>query len=129
MAFGSIQMAKRCDRPCRGQRWSACATVCRRLPPIARIEFSLCYFILLLPAVNAELMFQAATNANGDFNQVIYWSRLLNWKNQTLTPNPDTIYLFPIYNTKDVGPMVLEIPPADQGASITGCVHSTRKEI
>ena len=35
------------------------------------------------------------------------------WKNQTLTPNPDTIYLNPFYNTKDVGPMVLEIPPAE----------------
>ena len=39
----------------------------------------------------------------------------MSWKNQTLTPNPDTIYLMPFYNTKDVGPMVLEIPPADGG--------------
>ena len=38
----------------------------------------------------------------------------LTWKNQTLTPNPNTIYVFPFYNTKDAGPMVLEIPPADQ---------------
>ena len=51
-----------------------------------------------------------------DFNQVVYWSRPLTWKNQTLTPNPDTIYLMPFFNTKDVGPMVLEIPPADDEA-------------
>jgi hypothetical protein len=36
--------------------------------------------------------------------------------------NPNTIYVFPIYNTKDVGPMVLEIPPADGEDSITGSV-------
>jgi hypothetical protein len=75
-----------------------------------------------MPAVNAELMFQAMVQAKGDFNQVVYWSRPVSWKNQTLTPNPDTIYLMPFYNTKDVGPMVLEIPPADENASITGSI-------
>jgi hypothetical protein len=75
-----------------------------------------------MPAVNAELMFQAMTQAKGDFNQVVYWSRPVSWKNQTLTPNPDTIYLMPFYNTKDVGPMVLEMPPADEDASITGSI-------
>jgi hypothetical protein len=76
-----------------------------------------------MPAVNAELMFQAMKHANADFNQIVYWSRPLNWKNQTLTPNPDTIYVFPFFSTKDVGPLVLEIPPAAEGAnaaSITG---------
>ena len=28
-----------------------------------------------MPAVNAELMFQAVHEAKGDFNQVVYWSR------------------------------------------------------
>ncbi len=31
--------------------------------------------------------------AKGASNQVVYWSRLPDWKNQTLTPNPDVIYL------------------------------------
>jgi len=78
-----------------------------------------------MPAVNAELLYQAMVQAKGDFNQIVYWSRLADWKNQTLTPNPDTIYVFPFFNTKDVGPMVLEIPPAGEGAdggSITGSV-------
>jgi hypothetical protein len=44
-----------------------------------------------------------------------------DWKNQTLTPNPDSIYPMPFINTKDVGPVVLEIPPADDG-SISGTV-------
>ena len=47
-----------------------------------------------MPAVNAQLMFDAAKSCGADFNQIVYWSQLLNWKNQTLTPNPDTIYLF-----------------------------------
>ena len=73
-----------------------------------------------MPAVNAELMFQAMADAKAGFNQVVYWSRPASWKNQTLTPNPDTIYLMPFYNTKDVGPMVLEIPPAAGESTITG---------
>lgn len=75
-----------------------------------------------MPAVNAELMFGAMKDARADFNQVVYWSRPVSWKNQTLTPNPDTIYLMPFYNTKDAGPMVLEIPPAEEEASITGSI-------
>jgi len=72
-----------------------------------------------MPAVNFELMFQAMVQHKGTWNQIVYWSRLLDWKNQTLTPNTDTVYIMPFINTKDVGPVVLEIPPADEG-SITG---------
>ena len=74
-----------------------------------------------MPAVNYDLMFQAGVRAGGAVNQVIYWSRLPDWKIQTLTPNPDAIYLMPFINTKEVGPVVIEIPPADEG-SITGTV-------
>jgi len=73
-----------------------------------------------MPAVNGDLMFQAFRNIGGDFNQVCYWSGLLDWKNQTLTPNPGVIYLMPFFNTKDVGPMVLEVPPAGDEGSMTG---------
>jgi hypothetical protein len=69
-----------------------------------------------MPAVNFDLMLQAMIgSAKGKPNQIVYWSHLPDWKNQTLTPNPDVIYLMPFFNTKDVGPMVLEIPPADDG--------------
>jgi hypothetical protein len=74
-----------------------------------------------MPAVNFDLMYQAMVRNKGTFNQVVYWSRLPDWKNQTLTPNPDSIYLMPFINTKDFGPVVLEIPPADEG-SITGSI-------
>jgi hypothetical protein len=75
-----------------------------------------------MPAVNAQLMFDAGNKCGADYNQVVIWPGLLTWKNQTLTPNPSTIYVFPIYNTKDAGPMVLEIPRADDQNSITGSV-------
>jgi hypothetical protein len=75
-----------------------------------------------IPAVNYDRMLQALVrDAKGDFNQIVYWSGFLDSKNQTLTPNPDTIYFKPFFNTKDVGPVVLEIPPVDDG-SITGTI-------
>jgi hypothetical protein len=75
-----------------------------------------------MPAVNTDLMYQTmAREVKGDWNQIVYWSRLLDWKNQTLTPNPDAIYLMPFFNTAEAGLVVLEIPPADEG-SITGSI-------
>lgn len=74
-----------------------------------------------MPAVNFDLLSRAMLQTKAGWNQVVFWSRPSNWKNQTLTPNPDTIYFFPFFNTRDAGPMVLEIPPAD-GGSITGSV-------
>jgi len=73
-----------------------------------------------VPAVNFELMYDGLVSAKGDWNQIVYWSRLPDWKNQTLTPNPDVIYVMPFYDTRS-GPVVLEIPPAN-GGSITGSV-------
>jgi hypothetical protein len=74
-----------------------------------------------MPAVNFQLMLDAFEKAQGKSNQVAYWSRPLNWKDQTLTPNPDTIYFTPYYDTTN-GPVVLEVPAAEEGASITGSV-------
>ena len=68
-----------------------------------------------IPAVNFDLMYQAMVReTHGGFNEVLFWSRLSNWRNQTLTPNPDVIYLMPFFDLSD-GPIVLEIPPADDG--------------
>ena len=75
-----------------------------------------------MPAVNFDLMYQATLQSKGAANQIVFWSRLFDSKNQTLTPNPGTVYFHPFYNTKDAGPMVLEIPPAGDDGSITGSV-------
>jgi hypothetical protein len=72
-----------------------------------------------MPAVNYERMLQAAHDNGAKANQIVYWSRPVNWKNQTLTPNPDTIYLNPFYDTTK-GPVVVEIPPADADHVIVG---------
>ncbi len=76
------------------------------------------------PAVNFDRMYQAMVHdakAGEGSNKIVFWSRLFDWKNQTLTPNPDSIYLMSFFNTRDVGPIVLEIPPVGEG-SITGSV-------
>jgi hypothetical protein len=67
-----------------------------------------------MPAVNYELMYQEMLKLGGEPNQIVYWSGLLDWRNQTLTPNPDVIYFTAFVNTKD-GPVVIEIPPAGDG--------------
>jgi hypothetical protein len=74
-----------------------------------------------MSAVNTDLMLQEMLNKTaGKVNQVIYWGRPMDWHNQTLTPNPDAIYFMSFFNTKDVGPIVFDIPPGDATASLTG---------
>jgi len=74
-----------------------------------------------MSAVNTDLMYREMVKLGGKPNQFVYWPGLPDWKNQTLTPNPDAIYLMPFVNTKETGPVVIEIPPAD-GGSITGTI-------
>jgi hypothetical protein len=71
-----------------------------------------------MAAVNTDLMLQEMlTKTSGKVNQVLLWSRPLDWHNQTLTPNPDAIYLQAFYDTRG-GPVVLEIPPAGADGSL-----------
>jgi hypothetical protein len=71
-----------------------------------------------MAAVNTDLMLQAALKAGAKENEIVYWSRPVDWRNQTLTPNPDTIYLMPFFSTK-AGPVVLEVPAAEGDNSVT----------
>jgi hypothetical protein len=72
-----------------------------------------------MPVVNYDLMLQEMlTKTPGKVNQMIYWGKPLDWHNQTLTPNPDTLYFMSFLNTKDVGPIVIEIPPAGPEGSL-----------
>jgi hypothetical protein len=75
-----------------------------------------------MPAVNYQLMYEASARAGGPGdNQIVYWPGLLDWTNQTLTPNPDVIYVMPFFTTKDVGPIILEVPPAN-GGTLNGSI-------
>src|SRR5262245_56428645 len=70
-----------------------------------------------MPAVNYDLMLQEMlTKTKGRVGEAIYWGRPLDWKNQTLTPNPDALYFMVCFSTKD-GPVVLDLPPGDENAS------------
>jgi len=44
------------------------------------------------------------------------------WKNQSLTPNTSVRYLYVFLNTKDDGPVVLNLPAARNGASLLGTI-------
>jgi len=84
-----------------------------------------------IPAVNFQLMYKEMEKINGSYNQIVYWPGLLNWKNQTLTPNQDVIYLMPFFNTEK-GPVVLEIPPADNGTfngSVMNCWQGAIEDV
>ncbi len=66
-----------------------------------------------IAAVSFDAMYQAMVrDAKGGYNQLGYWSRPSNWKNQTLTPNSENLYVLFFTDTRQVGPLVLEVPPA-----------------
>ena len=76
-----------------------------------------------MPAVNYEMMHQAfVKNLKGNDNQILFWSKPSDWKNQFLTPNAEVLYFMPFFNTKDVGPVVIEIPKAESDNSIVGSI-------
>jgi hypothetical protein len=82
-----------------------------------------------MPAVNYDLMLQEMlTKTAGRVNEVIYWGRPLDWHNQTLTPNPDTLYFMSFLNTKDVGPIVIEVPPAGPDGSLNANIVNVWQE-
>jgi hypothetical protein len=72
-----------------------------------------------MPAVNYDLMLQEMLiKTPGRLNQIIYWGRPLDWRNQTLTPNPDTLYFMAFFDTRDIGPIVIDVPPAGPDGSL-----------
>ncbi len=76
-----------------------------------------------MAAVNADLMAQEAMKFGAKANEIVFWSRPADWKNQTLTPNPDSIYLMSFWNLED-GPIVIEVPPAEGGSFAGNIVNA-----
>lgn len=73
-----------------------------------------------MPVVNYDLMLQEMlTKTSGKVNQVVYWGRPLDARNQTLTPNPDALYFMAFFDTTD-GPIVLDLPPGGANGSFNG---------
>lgn len=82
-----------------------------------------------MPAANYDLMRQEMLDATtAEPNQVIYWGRPLDWMNQTLTPNPDTMYFMVFFDTHD-GPVVFDIPAAEGGSLNANFVTAWQKPL
>lgn len=74
-----------------------------------------------LPAVNYRLMLDAAVRAGmTQPNGLVLWPGLFDWHNQTLTPNPDVVYVLAFHDTT-AGPVVLDVPPSAE-STINGSV-------
>jgi hypothetical protein len=67
-----------------------------------------------MPIVSMNAMRQAFfRDAKANYNDIVFWSKPSDWKNQTTTPNTSTLYVYFNFNTKE-GPVVVEIPPAGE---------------
>ncbi len=56
------------------------------------------------------------------YNDIVWWPKG-SWKNQSPTPNVNTRYMYFFCNTKQDGPVVVELPPAVLGASFYGTIE------
>lgn len=64
-----------------------------------------------MPIVSVDAMREAFfRDARANYNDIVFWSKPANWKNQTTTPNVSSRYVYFNFNTKE-GPVVLEVPP------------------
>ncbi|MFF0488578.1 DUF1254 domain-containing protein [Nocardia sp. NPDC004068] len=71
-----------------------------------------------MAAVNYEIM-RSVMEPRGAI-EFLYWSKLLDWRNQTLTPNPDLIYYMAFLDVGRDGPIVVEIPPGNEQHVLNG---------
>ncbi|CAB3793739.1 hypothetical protein LMG28688_03801 [Paraburkholderia caffeinitolerans] len=63
-----------------------------------------------MPIVSFDAMREAFfRDAGARYDDIVYWSRPADWKNQTTTPNSSALYVYFNYNLKD-GPVVVDIP-------------------
>ena len=77
-----------------------------------------------LPLVGEDAVKQAAfRDGNANYNDIVWWPRGGGWKNQSPTPNVNTRYMYFFINTKQDGPVVVELPPAVPGASFYGTIE------
>jgi len=76
-----------------------------------------------LPLVGEDTVKQAAfRDGKANFNDIVWW-RKGSWKNQSPTPNVNTRYMYFFINTKQDGPVVVELPSAVPGASFYGTIE------
>ena len=77
-----------------------------------------------LPLVAEDAVKQAAfRDGKATYNDIVWWPKGGSWKNQSPTPNVNTRYMYFFINTKQDGPVVVDIPPAVPGASFYGVIE------
>ena len=73
-----------------------------------------------LPLVGEDAVKQAAfRDGKATYNDIVWWPKGGGWKNQSPTPNVNTRYMYFFCNTKQDGPVVVELPPAVQAPAST----------
>ncbi len=77
-----------------------------------------------LPLVGEDTVKQAYfRDGKANYNDIVWWPKGGGWKNQSPTPNVNTRYMYFFCNTKQQGPVVVELPPAVPGASFYGTIE------
>lgn len=77
-----------------------------------------------LPLVSEDTVKQAYfRDGKAKYNDIVWWPKGGGWKNQSPTPNVNTRYMYFFINTKQDGPVVVELPPAVPGASFYGTIE------
>jgi hypothetical protein len=77
-----------------------------------------------LPLVGEYVVKQAYfRDGKANYNDIVWWPKGGGWKNQSPTPNVNTRYMYFFINTKQDGPVVVELPPAVPGASFYGTIE------
>jgi hypothetical protein len=62
-------------------------------------------------------------DAKAKYNDIIWWPKGGSWKNQSLTVNTSVRHMYLFSNTKEDGPVVVELAPAVTGASFYGTIE------
>lgn len=76
-----------------------------------------------MPIVSFDALRQAYfRDGKAKYGEIIWWPKGSTGKNQSLTPNTSVRYIYVFLNTKDDGPMILDLPPAANGASFLGTI-------
>ena len=77
-----------------------------------------------LPLVGEDAVKQAYfRDGKANYNDIVWWPKGGGWKNQSPTPNVNTRYMYFFINTKQDGPVVVDLPPAVAGASFYGTIE------
>jgi hypothetical protein len=75
-----------------------------------------------MPVVSFDAMRQAFfRDAKARYGDIMFWSKPGGWKLQCLTPNTSVRYVFSFINTKQAGPVVVEVP-ATGAAALNGTI-------